>query len=242
MVNWTDHGPMLKVTDFKWASGDAWASQCIYNKGKFYWYISTSHKEKGGKAIGVAVSESPTGPFKDAIGKALITNQMTNDMKHGWDDIDPAVFIDDNGQAYLYWGNGSCKWVKLNENMIELNGSIHVAEVKNFIEAPWIYKRNGMYYLVYAGNGTKPEMIEYCTSNSPEGPWKYRGILTGNALKSFTIHPGIIDYKGKTYFFYHNGTLPTGGNYRRAVCVDYMFYNPDGSIQKVIQTAESIKP
>lgn len=167
---------------------------------------------------------------------------MTNDMKHGWDDIDPAVFVDDNGQAYLYWGNGSCKWAKLKENMTELDGPINVTEVNNFIEAPWIYKRNGLYYLVYAGKGTKPEMIEYCTSQSPEGPWEYKGILAENALNSFTIHPGIIDFRGDTYFFYHNGTLPTGGSYRRAVCVDYLNFNEDGTMQQVIQTSNGVMP
>jgi len=245
MVTWKNHGACLSPKTFLWATGDAYAAHTIERNGKFYWYVSTFHKKnedsEGGAAIGIAVSGSPTGPFKDAIGKALITNQMTTDMKHSWDDIDPAVFIDDDGQAYLYWGNGSCKWIKLKENMIELDGSIHIAEIKNFIEAPWVYKRNDLYYLIYAGKGIKPEMIEYCTSKSPEGPWEYRGIIADNASNSFTIHPGIIDYKGKTYFFYHNGTLPTGGDYRRAVCVDYMYYNSDGAIQKVIQTKEGIK-
>jgi len=95
--------------------------------------------------------------------------------------------------------------------------------------------------LEYAGAGTKPEMIEYCTTESLEGPWIYRGIIAENAPNSFTIHPGIINYKSNTYFFYHNGLLPTGGSYRRSVCVDYMYYIPDGTIQKVVQTKEGVK-
>ena len=245
MVNWTSHGACLSPNTFSWATGDAYAAQCIYRNGKFYWYVSTFHKNdensEGGAAIGVAVSDRPTGPFKDAIGKALIVNEMTTDMKHGWDDIDPTVFIDDNGQAYLFWGNGSCKWIKLKVNMIEPDGPIHTFIPKNYIEGPWVYKRNGLYYLVYASSGTNPEMIEYCTAQSPEGPWTYKGIIAENAPNSFTIHPGIIDYKGNTYFFYHNGSLPTGGSYRRSVCIDYMYYNPDGTIKKVIQTTEGVK-
>ena len=245
MVNWTNHGACLSPNDFTWATGDAYAAQCVCHNGKFYWYVSTFHQKdensEGGAAIGVAVSDRPTGPFKDAIGKALIVNQMTIDMKHGWDDIDPTVFIDDNGRAYLFWGNGSCKWIRLKENMIEADGPIHTFIPENYIEGPWVYKREGLYYLVYAGAGTKPEMIEYCTAESPEGPWTYRGIIAGNAPNSFTIHPGIIDYKGKTYFFYHNGLLPTGGSYRRSICIDYMYYNPDGTIQKVVQTKEGVK-
>ncbi len=245
MVNWIDHGAALSPKTFSWATGDAYASHCTERNGKFYWYISTFHKKdsisNGGAAIGVAVSDRPTGPFKDAIGKALITNEMTQDMKHAWDDIDPAVFIDDNGQAYLYWGNGSFKWAKLKENMTELDGDINVTPIQNFIEAPWVYKRNNLYYLIYAGRGTKPEMIEYCTGSSPEGPWTYQGIIQENVPNSFTTHPGVIDYKGKTYFFYHNGTLPTGSSYRRGICIDYLFYNEDGTIQKIIQTKEGVK-
>ena len=95
----------------------------------------------------ILVSDSPTGPFRDAIGKALITNEMTTDKPHSWDDIDPTVFIDDDGQAFLVWGNGSCKIVKLKDNMVELDGDIRVLDIPHFIEGPWIYKRNGLYYV-----------------------------------------------------------------------------------------------
>jgi len=244
MKDWKDRGAVLSPNTFSWATGDAYAAQCIERDDKFYWFVSTFHKKdevsQGGAAIGVAVSDSPTGPFKDAIGKALIINEMTTDMKYGWDDIDPTVFVDDDGQAYMFWGNGSCKWVKLKKNMIELDGAITTFKPKNYIEGPWVYKRKGLYYLVYASEGTKPEMIEYCTAKNIAGPWTYQGIIQENVQNSFTTHPGIIDYKGKSYFFYHNGSLPTGGSYRRSICVDYMHYNKDGTIQKIIQTAEGV--
>lgn len=244
MATWKDHGAPLSPGTFSWATGDAYAAQCIERNGKFYWFVSTFHKKDdvsvGGAAIGVAVSDKPTGPFKDAIGKALVINEMTTDMKHSWDDIDPTVMIDDDGQAYMYWGNASCKWVKLKENMIEIDGQINYLKPKNFIEGPWIYKRKKMYYLVYASKGEKAETIEYCTSDSPTGPWKHQGLIQENVTNSFTTHPGIIDYKGKSYFFYHNGSLPTGGSYRRSVCVDYMYYNADGTIQKVMQTTKGV--
>ncbi|UPZ15134.1 glycoside hydrolase family 43 protein [Flavobacterium humidisoli] len=244
MKDWKDHGAVLSPNTFSWATGDAYAAQCIERDGKFYWFVSTFHKKdevsQGGAAIGVAVSDSPTGPFKDAIGKALIINEMTTDMKYGWDDIDPTVFVDGDGQAYMFWGNGSCKWVKLKKNMIELDGAITTFKPKNYIEGSWVYKRKGLYYLVYASEGTKPEMIEYCTAKNIAGPWTYQGIIQENVHNSFTTHPGIIDYKGKSYFFYHNGSLSTGGSYRRSICVDYMHYNKDGTIQKIIQTAEGV--
>jgi beta-xylosidase len=246
MVKWKDHGALLSPQTFSWATCDAYAAQCIARNGRFYWFVSTFHKKdassNGGAAIGVAVSDSPTGPFKDAIGSALITNEMTTDMKHGWDDIDPTVFVDDDGQAYLFWGNGSCKWVKLKPNMTEVDGPISVFNPKNYIEGPWVYKRKKLYYLVYASAGTKPEMIEYCTASNPAGPWTYRGIIQRNVPNSFTTHPGILDFKGKSYFFYHNGSLPTGGSYRRSICIDYMYYNPDGTIQEIVQTIKSVKP
>jgi beta-xylosidase len=246
MAHWTNYGACLSPETFSWAAGEAYAAQCIYRDGKFYWYVSTFHKSdensKGGAAVGVAVSDRPTGPFKDAIGKALITNEMTTDMKHAWDDIDPAVFIDEDGQAYLYWGNGSCKFAKLKDNMTELDGPITSINPEHYIEGPWLYKRNGLYYLIYAGAGTKPEMIEYCTAASPVGPWNYKGIIQDNVPNSFTTHPGVVDYKGTTYFFYHNGALPTGSLYRRSICVDYLYFNPDGSIQKVIQTTKGVDP
>lgn len=242
MKNWENHGALLSPKDFSWAAKAANAAQCIERNNKFYWYVSVIHKSdrnsKGGVGIGVAVSESPTGPFKDALGKALITNDMTTDMTHSWDDLDPSVFIDDNGQAYIYWGNGSCKWAKLKDNMIELDGSIHTFKPQNFTEAPWIYKRNGLYYLVYAAG--MPERAEYCIANSPAGPWEYRGVIQDTSFNSFTTHPGIINFKGNDYYFYHNGALPTGGGYRRSVCIEYLNYNEDGSIQKVIQTENGV--
>ncbi|RXK87390.1 alpha-L-arabinofuranosidase [Filimonas effusa] len=243
MVNWTDRGAPLAPTSFSWAAKDANAAHCTYRNGKFYWYVSVMHKRdnnsNGGVAIGVAVSDSPTGPFTDALGKALVTNEMTTDMKHSWDDLDPAVFIDDDGQAYLFWGNGSCKWAKLKENMIEIDGPITTMKPQHFTEAPWVYKRNGLYYLVYAANF--PETIEYCTAKSITGPWEYRGVIQDRVTNSTTTHPGIIDYKGKSYFFYHNGTLPSGGSFRRSVCIEYLNYNADGTIQKIPETTEGVR-
>jgi len=244
MVHWKNYGSCLSPSSFSWAAWAANAAQCVERDGKFYWYISVIHKNnsdsKGGVAIGVAVSDKPTGPFKDAVGKALITDEMTTDMKHAWDDLDPTVFVDDDGQAYIFWGNGSCKWAKLKKNMIELDGPIHTFKPQNFTEAPWFYKRKGLYYLVYAANF--PETIEYCTAEKPEGPWKYRGLIQDASQNSTTTHPAIIDYKGKTYYFYHNGALPTGGSYRRSVCLENLYYNSDGTIKKIVQTTEGVKP
>lgn len=239
MVNWTDHGEVLKISDFRWARADAWAGQCIERNGKFYWYVPMSHRSINGFAIGVAVADSPTGPFRDARGSALITNNMTRDVDITWDDIDPTVLIDDDGQAYLYWGNTHCRVAKLKENMIELDGPImDVPGLNGFTEGPYIHKANGIYYLSFAAG--YPETIDYATSNSPMGPWTYRGRINDRVANSPTNHQSIIEFKNQWYFIYHNAGLPTGGEFRRSVCIDYLYYNSNGTIQKVLQTREGV--
>ncbi|MDN3670404.1 glycoside hydrolase family 43 protein [Echinicola jeungdonensis] len=244
MVNWTDHGAVLSYKDFSWGKMNAWAPQCIERGGKFYMYVPiTDRNNKNG--IGVALADSPYGPFIDPLGKPLISNSMA--------DIDPTVFVDDDGQAYLMWGNPVCYYVKLNEDMISLEGEI--GQFPNTIaafgkregkedprrpttyeEGPWLYKRNDLYYLLFAA-GPLPEHIGYSTSPSPTGPWKYQGVLMPTEGRSFTNHPGIVDFKGKTYLFYHNGALPGGSGFTRSVCVDEVKFNEDGTIVPMKMTA-----
>jgi beta-xylosidase len=239
MINWTEHVTPLSVKDFKWAKDDAWASQVIERNRKFYWYVAITHATIHGKAIGVAVADNPTGPFKDAIGAALITNDMTTETKISWDDIDPTVFIDDNGQAYLFWGNTVLKYVKLKENMIEMDGPIKTISLPHFTEAPWVHKHNGWYYLSYAYEF--PEKIAYAMSRNIEGPWEYKGILNEIAGNSNTNHQAIIEFKGKNYFIYHNGALvPDAGSFHRSVCIDYLYYNKDGTMKRVQMTSEGV--
>jgi beta-xylosidase len=156
-----------------------------------------------------------------------------------WDDIDPSVLIDDNGQAYLFWGNTNCYYAKLKPNMTELDGPVQNIKLPAFTEAPWIHKRNGWYYLSYAYQF--PEKIAYAMSRSINGPWEYKGILNEVAGNSNTNHQSIIDFKGTSYFIYHNGALPTdGGSFRRSVCIDYLFYNSDGTMKRIVMTTEGI--
>ncbi|KAF2513982.1 family 43 glycosylhydrolase [Flavobacterium zhairuonense] len=240
MKKWESHPVPLKVTDFKWAKSDAWASQVIERNGKFYWYVTVEHGTIPGKAIGVAVSDSPIGPFKDALGKALITNDMTKYTDISWDDIDPTVYIDTDGQAYLFWGNTSCHYTKLKENMTEIDGEIHHIKLPNYTEAPWIHKHNDWYYLSYAYEF--PEKIAYAMSKSITGPWEFKGILNELAGNSNTNHQSIIDFKGQSYFIYHNGaSIPHGGSFRRSVCVDKLYYNKDGTMKRVVMTSEGIQ-
>lgn len=240
MKTWTEHPVPLRASNFAWAKGDAWASQVIERNGKFYWYVAVEHKTIHGKAIGVAVADNPTGPFKDAKGSAIITNDLTTKFtKISWDDIDPTVMIDD-GQAYLFWGNSQCYYVKLKENMTDTIGPIvAVANLPRFTEALWIHKRKGWYYLSYASEF--PEKIVYAMSKSITGPWEYKGILNELAGNSNTNHQAIVEFKGKWYFIYHNGGANVdGGSYRRSVCIDHLFYNKDGTMKRVQMTTEGV--
>ncbi len=241
LVHWTEHPVPLNTTAFTWAKGDAWASQVIERNGKFYWYVAVEHKDIHGKSIGVAVSDSPTGPFKDARGSALITNEMTTQFtKISWDDIDPTVIVDDKGQAYLFWGNTQCYYIKLKENMTETEGPIiPVTNLPHFTEAPWIHKYKDWYYLSYAVGF--PEKIAYSMSRNITGPWEYKGILNEIAGNSNTNHQAIVQFKNNWYFVYHNGGINTeGGSYRRSVCIDKLFYNKDGTIKRIQMTSEGV--
>ena len=226
MVNWTEHGVVASLKNFNWVSHDngAWAAQCIERNGKFYLYCPMP----GGVGIGVLVADSPYGPFKDPLGKPLIKNS-----NH---DIDPTILIDDDGQAYMYWGNPKVYYVKLNADMISYSGEIiqEPTTPKNFQEGPWVWKRNSHYYLAYASTCC-PEGIGYAMSKSPTGPWEYKGMIVDASERTRGNHPGIIEFKGKSYCFGHSYDLlkqTTPKFYeRRSTDMDEMVYNPDGTIQ-----------
>ena len=264
MVNWQDHGSPLALESFSWADDRAWASQTIERDGKFYWYICAHSKLSGGMAIGVAVGDSPTGPFKDAIGKPLFENGS-------WDHIDPTVMIDDDGQAWLMWGNPRVYYLKLNRDMISYSGELGMLDMTeegfgsplrdkrvqgkeykdSYVEGPWLRKVDSkkysvdaskVYQLLYAAGGV-PEHISYSTAPSPLGPWTYAGeIMPLCDTKSFTNHCGVADYKGHSYFFYHTGKLPNGGGFGRSVAVEEFKYNADGSFPTIMPTDEGVKP
>lgn len=255
MVNWTDHGVPLGLGTFSWADDRAWAAQCIERDGKYYWYICAHSKITNGMAIGVAVGDTPTGPFKDAIGKPLVDNGS-------WDNIDPTVMIDDDGQAWLFWGNPNIYYIRLNRDMISYSGEVEKIEQTEegfgapgmkqrkkdvkykdcYTEGPWLLKRNKLYYLLYAAGGV-PEHIAYSTAKKPTGPWKYRGeIMPLCKTGSFTNHCGVADFKGHNYFFYHTGKLPGGGGFGRSTAVEEFKYNSDGTFPVIMPTDEGVKP
>jgi arabinoxylan arabinofuranohydrolase len=232
MVNWTDRGIVAGLSTFPWAvqNNDAWAPQCVERDGKFYLYVPISGRGNPKNVIAVAVADNPLGPYKDALGKPLV------DRGNGY--IDPSPFVDDDGQAYLYFGNPNAWYVKLNKDMISYTGEVVRAEGKprNYQEGPWIYKRNGHYYMAYASTCC-PEGIGYAMSNSFTGPWEFKGNIMDGDKRSDGNHPGIIDFKGKSYVFGFNYKLnweiAPAKRERRSVCAAELTYNADGTIQKL---------
>lgn len=246
MKTWTAHGPVLAAKDFQGANaGAAWAGQVVEKDGKYYFYVTLDRRE--GHFISVAVSDSPTGPFKEALpGKPLITDAMTTDSSRGNSDIDPTVLIDDDGTPWMMWGNGDFYMVKLKRSMVEIDGPIKKVPHRNVAEGPWLFKRGDLYYNVYAADapGVQWEQMCYSTAPSITGPWSYGGFVAGSAKHGFTIHPSVIEFKDQWYFFYHDGSYTLdgapGGDCRRRVCVEYLYFNPDGSIRPITLTQEGV--
>lgn len=244
MENWTDHGVIFSLDDISWAKQNAWAPDCIERNGKYYFYYPVEQSK-----IGVAVSDRPTGYFKDPLDSALI-HINAEGVVCNRDFIDPAVFIDDDGQAYLYMGQLVVNVINLNEDMISYDGEVHLLEgTDDFFEGAWMHKHNGKYYLSYMGQSGH---IKYSISDNPLGPFEYQGIILPR-MNSGTNHHSIVKYKGQWYMFYHNADLYYLNNpeldekfgwghkgshhtYRRSICFDKLFYNDDGTIQPVIPT------
>ena len=255
MVNWTYLGTQVTTATFKWARQGqrAWACQAVERNGKWYWYVCCN-KATGGDALAVAVADDPQGPWTDAIGGPLA---------EGFGFIDPTVFIDDDGKAYLFWGNKGLWYGELNDDMVsfkngwqevpgyhdpecfgELQSKMNWAKGQNemmtqYEEGPWIMKRNGTYILSYPAGGV-PEHMAYSTAPTINGPWTYRGRIMDEAENSFTIHGGNITFKGRDFMFYHNGGLPGGGGYNRSACVEEFKWNDDGTFPFIPFTKEGV--
>lgn len=267
MVHWESKGSVATCKSISWCqagnNGGLAAFQVIERDDKdgnpkFYLYGPVNN----GSSIAVMVADKPEGPFKDARGIPLIYLDDTANMgaTHGWRNLDPTVFIDDDGQAYLAWGNKIFFTVKLEDDMIHLKGETYTtdasgkvqnrnisnvkitahpqsesADWKTYEEAPWLTKHGNLYYLLFASGF--PETINYATATSPMGPWQFRGVVISREAKdASTIHSCLFDFRGASYMGYHSAELPTGSDYRRAQCMDRVYYNADGTLKKMVRT------
>jgi arabinoxylan arabinofuranohydrolase len=249
LKEWVDHGVVLSLKEVSWAAENAWAPDCGFYNGKYYFYFPTDRSY-----IGVAVGDSPAGPFRDALGKPLVTKDSPG-VVNKRDFIDPSVFIDDDGTPYLFFGQLDVNVIRLNEDMISYDGPVRIIQgAKDFFEAVWVHKYNGTYYLSYSTWGEKgvtgPQIV-YATSKNVLGPYTYQGVIL-DEVTSGTNHHSIVQFKGKWYLFYHTSDLflertPEDSPemkyrpYRRSICVDRLYYNPDGTIRKVIPTREGVQ-
>lgn len=232
LVNWKDEGVILDLPrDLKWASLYAWAPTIAIKNGKYYFYYSAAQN------IGVAVADKPTGPFKDPLGKPLVPKTAFPDMQA----IDPDVFMDDDGSAYLYWGQGRCKAVKLNDDMISFNmADVRDITTPGYNEGPFVHKRKGKYYLSWSEFDTRDPRysVAYATSGSPLGPFTKAAknpILHGSGLIKGAGHHSIVQVSGldEWVIAYHRFRIPNGNGYNREICLSPLRYAEDGSILPV---------
>ena len=226
LKTWTDHGVAFSLKDISWATEEAWAADCIERNGKFYFYFTA------GGQIGVAVSDSPTGPFKDALGQPLVRRGEAG-IRYM---IDPNVFIDDDGQAYLYVGGArQLGVVKLGADMITREAPLQRVEMPGFYEGMWIHKRQGRYYASYPtrpeGRNTRANVMVHSVAQNPLGPWEFKGPILDN--DSLNIHGSITEFRDAWYLFYH---VAGPSSWERRVCFEPLGYDAEGAVRPLKMT------
>lgn len=241
MVHWIDHGEILNSSQVPWGRRDGgfmWAPDCAYKNGTYYFYFPHPSGDDWNNTwrVGIATSSEPAANFT-VMDTYLEMKGMEGDC---FAMIDPCVFVDDDGQAYFYYGGGGrLVGARLKDNMTELAEPLRPMEgLRDFHEAAWVHKRNGKYYLSYADNhtdenGRGANRLNYAVGDSPLGPWIYKGVYL-QPTGCDTSHGSIAEYKGQWFAFYHNQSISGRGNLR-SICVDRLYYNEDGSICEVVQ-------
>lgn len=303
LKQWKYEGVVMKMSDVSWADkGSAWAAQVTKHNGKYYMLYCAENIGDYGKEVGVAVSDSPTGPFVDK-GEPYFHENVTNTAtcevinsetgeittagslygrkeSFGWEDIDPTLWYDtdENGEEHIYmmWGNSNLWMCELTDDMLSVkdqneDGKItqgvnadiwyqHIDGITkiggvDYTEAPWLYRRQneqgeyyGDYYVFFASHWREEMAYATCSPESfgAKSNWKYGGGIEGYGhlmeptATSNTNHPAVFDFNGKTYFVYHNGSLPGGSGFRRVICIEEMMFNEDGSIEYIQETSTGI--
>lgn len=243
LTDWKNEGRILDFSDVPWSTNRAaWAPSAIERDRRYFFYFSAGD----GAGLGVAVADHPAGPFRDALGKPLI-----GDYHHGAQPIDAHAFLDDDGQAYLYFGGWShCVMVRLKENMIETDGAVVEITPRNskYVEGPFMLKRNGEYYFMWSegGWGDSSYCVAYARSQSPLGPFEFRARImesdpnVGNGAG----HHSVLNIPGtdEWHVCYHRRPIAETNGHRRVVCLDRLVFNADGNIEPVVLTTEGVEP
>jgi hypothetical protein len=234
LTDWTDHGVIVKQTKVDWVDStgfNMWAPDCIERNGKYYFYFPAGMKASIGRgsSVGVAIADNPAGPY-------IPFPEPIRNVRG----IDPCVFIDKDGQAYLYWAQGNIYAARLKENMTELAsdpviiGDLPQAGLK---EGPFLFERNGIYYMTYPHVQNKIERLEYAISSNPMGPFKITGVIMDESPTGcWTNHQSVVEFNNQWYLFYHHNDLSPKFDKNRSIRVDSLFFNNDGTIRKVIPT------
>ncbi|NCD68124.1 family 43 glycosylhydrolase [Mucilaginibacter agri] len=239
LIDWKNEGVILDLPrDLTWAKERAWAPTIAFKNNKYYYYYSADVN------IGVAVADKPTGPFTDPIGKPLIPKGTRRGQM-----IDPMAFVDDDGQAYLYFGQGQCNIAKLSADMVSLDTSKIVSfKPEGYNEGPFMIKRKGIYYLMWSEYDTRDPRysIAYATSTSPMGPFKKAvgfPVLKGKGVVKGAGHHSVVQVPGTDnwYIAYHRFKIPDGNGYNRETCISPLHFDANGDILPV-DVFEKIKP
>lgn len=240
LTDWTDHGVVVTQNKVPWVKPDSysmWAPDCIQRNGKFYFYFPTAAKDTvtygRGFTVGVAIADKPEGPF---VAQATPIKGIRG--------IDPNVFIDKDGQAYLYWSQGNIYGARLKENMLELDSEVKTLgelPTKGLKEGPYLFERNGKYYLTYPHVENKIERLEYAMGDNPLGPFKFTGVIMDESPTGcWTNHHSVIQFKNQWYLFYHHNDYSPAFDKARSVRADSLSFNEDSTIKKVIPTLRGI--
>lgn len=239
LTDWKDHGVIVSQQNVLWVDSTSysmWAPDCIFNNSKYYFYfpaVSNEQSEKRMSRIGVALSDKPYGPFIPELNYI-----------DGIKGIDPNPFIDKNGQAYLYWaGMRKLTMAKLDATLLNLASAPEeiTGLPQGFKEGPYLFERKGIYYLTYPFVADSTERLDYAIGTNPMGPFEYKGVIMDESpIACWTNHQSIIEYKGQWYLFYHHNDLSPDFDKNRSIRVDSLFFNSDGSIQKVIPTLRGV--
>lgn len=239
LVNWKNENVILDFPkDLTWAKEKAWAPAIATKNNKYYFYFVAEGN------IGVGISTKPTGPFKDALGKPLVKKGA-----YPGQTIDPMVFVDDDGSAYLYFGQGSCNMVKLNDDMISFDTKkVITFKPKGYNEGSFVFKREGKYYLMWSEFDTRDPKyrVNYATSNSPLGPFvnaENHPVLRGKGVVKGAGHHSVVKIPNKDewYIAYHRFKIPRGDGYHRETCIAPMRFDKEGNIMPV-DVFEKVKP
>ncbi len=250
LTDWTDHGVIVTQNKVPWVKPNSysmWAPDCVYKDGKYYFYFPSNPASGMGFGIGVAVADSPEGPFIPEP-----------EPIKGINGIDPCVLLASDGNAYIFWGAGRC--AKLKPNMKELADDTPTEKVKwgdrefemkgvnclkglpsRQAEGPFTFEYNGNYYLTYPYVRNNTEVLGYAMSKNPMGPYEYKGlIMPEHENGCWTNHHSIINYKDQWYLFYHQNAFSPKDDKRRSVQIDRLYFNPDGTIQEVKKTLRGV--